>query len=501
MRNRILKIMAIVLVVPLVLTTAFAMSEELLWERVKIVVETVTEIQFDYHPDYEEKEENEIENMWSVAFLMFLKQMKAYKDQKNISPEANSVRDAHAKGHGCVAAQFKVTRKIAPELQTGIFSTPGRTFQSLVRFSNGAGQINPDGNGDSRGMAIKLLNVNSLNLIGTGLTQDFLLIDNPILVVKDIAGYLGFLKDTQAFMLKQMLNEMVDVLKPLESNLNWDIVEPALRTDVLTFIMAGANGNPQELGSKITTLLRNNGAPEEKVSVLVQRLFAHLTAFKNRQVPRELKAVTQILTPKFMNSINATYFSVSPYLLRKNGVDSAVKYVFKPVHCNNPMMEFDEEHDIDGNAVDPLKKKVVQVSQIDTDNANFLRQSLIADLNKTDRCFDFYIQMLPKELKGEAAYPYTEDTLNEWTFPYANSELPVARLRIKKQNINFKSKTNYCENLSFNPWQAQPEHRPIGAINRSRKLAVLASSIRRHLLNKRPVNVEPKSVKEYTSLK
>ncbi len=38
----------------------------------------------------------------------------------------------------------------------------------------------------------------------------------------------------------------------------------------------------------------------------------------------------------------------------------------------------------------------------------------------------------------------------------------------------------FVENLSWNPWNALPEHRPLGGINRARKLVYDDSSALRH---------------------
>jgi hypothetical protein len=55
----------------------------------------------------------------------------------------------------------------------------------------------------------------------------------------------------------------------------------------------------------------------------------------------------------------------------------------------------------------------------------------------------------------------------------------VALIRIPKQTIGARSK-ELAEELSFNPWHALPEHRPIGAINRARKAIYEALAEFRH---------------------
>jgi hypothetical protein len=98
-------------------------------------------------------------------------------------------RDAHAKGHGCVRAEFQVLDGLPPELRVGVFAEP-RRYAAVIRFSNGAGVIVPDKQGDSRGMAIKLLGVAG----SPSGTQDFVLVDHPVFVIRNVADY----RDLQA---------------------------------------------------------------------------------------------------------------------------------------------------------------------------------------------------------------------------------------------------------------------------------------------------------------
>jgi hypothetical protein len=93
-------------------------------------------------------------------------------------------RDAHAKAHGCVRAEFEVLDGLPPEFRWGIFAEP-RRYAAIIRFSNGAGVVAPDKLGDSRGMAIKLLGVSG----SPSGTQDFVLVDHSIFVIRNVADY------------------------------------------------------------------------------------------------------------------------------------------------------------------------------------------------------------------------------------------------------------------------------------------------------------------------
>jgi hypothetical protein len=96
-------------------------------------------------------------------------------------------RDAHPKAHGCVEAEFRVLDDLPPSLRVGLFEQP-RLFQAWIRFSNGFETPQDDEVGDVRGMAIKLMGIERSR---SG-TQDFLVINNPVLFVRDAADYVAF---------------------------------------------------------------------------------------------------------------------------------------------------------------------------------------------------------------------------------------------------------------------------------------------------------------------
>jgi len=100
-------------------------------------------------------------------------------------------RDAHPKAHGCVRATFEVLADLPANLQQGIFSQP-RRYEAIIRFSNGGEKPQADSVGDARGMAIKLLGVED----SRSKTQDFLLINSPILFVRNAIDYVSFITAT-----------------------------------------------------------------------------------------------------------------------------------------------------------------------------------------------------------------------------------------------------------------------------------------------------------------
>jgi catalase len=102
------------------------------------------------------------------------------------------LRDAHAKAHGCLKAQVSVLSNLSSDLQHGVFSEPGKTWQAWVRLSNGNAYPQFDRARDARGMAIKLLDVPGEKLSKNpqhASEQDFVMFNHPTFFVRDVAEY------------------------------------------------------------------------------------------------------------------------------------------------------------------------------------------------------------------------------------------------------------------------------------------------------------------------
>jgi catalase len=102
------------------------------------------------------------------------------------------LRDAHAKAHGCVKAEVQVLPQLAQSLRQGVFSEPGKTWQAMIRLSNGNAYPQFDSIRDARGMAIKLLDVPGKQLLGKRAQrreQDFVMFSHPNFFVSDVAEY------------------------------------------------------------------------------------------------------------------------------------------------------------------------------------------------------------------------------------------------------------------------------------------------------------------------
>jgi len=99
---------------------------------------------------------------------------------------------------------------------------------------------------------------------------------------------------------------------------------------------------------------------------------------------------------------------------------------------------------------------------------------MVKELQGDEACFEFRVQ-----LQDPDKYMPIEDPSILWK----ESDSPfiiVAKITIPQQKFDSEQQQQFCENLSFSPWNALSEHRPIGQLNRIRKEVYEASSIYRH---------------------
>jgi hypothetical protein len=158
---------------------------------------------------------------------------------------------------------------------------------------------------------------------------------------------------------------------------------------------------------------------------------------------------------KIANPLQIRYNSISPYQLGLDTNKIAVKYCVKPVSA--------ETDAIPQNAKD-----------------DFLRAAMQNTLNKADVILKFYVQ--PKTSNNLSIEDYTK----EWDEQLAQF-YEVATIRIPKQNFQTTELDALGENLSFNPWHTLPEHRPLGCLNRVRKIVYERISRVRREMNNTPV--------------
>lgn len=116
---------------------------------------------------------------------------------ERMKPQQGRIRrGVHAKATGCVRGVFTIRDGIIDDLRHGVFQQPNRSFHAVVRFSNSSEMIAPDGKGDARGMAIKLIDVEGSPAIpGTvNRCQDFLTVNHPVFPFATPAEYVKFFR-------------------------------------------------------------------------------------------------------------------------------------------------------------------------------------------------------------------------------------------------------------------------------------------------------------------
>lgn len=173
---------------------------------------------------------------------------------------------------------------------------------------------------------------------------------------------------------------------------------------------------------------------------------------------RELLITLKVLTKKIASPLLSRYWSTVPYLL---GTGNAVKYSVIP--CDG---ESNKRPDDAGD--------------------DYLSEVLAKHLENNDTCFKFMVQLQ----KDPASMPIEDPTI-DWSED-ASPFIQVATIRIPAQTFLSEQQQTFCENLSFTPWHALKEHKPLGGINRVRLLVYKAISMTRHAKNQ-VERVEPTS--------
>jgi catalase len=166
--------------------------------------------------------------------------------------------------------------------------------------------------------------------------------------------------------------------------------------------------------------------------------------------PRALRNLLGALK-KFANPLQIRYFSTTPYLFGTG----AVKYSAIP-----------------------------RVTEPDTIPANpdpdYLRLAMVRQLARGDAFFDFAVQ-----LQTDPDAMPIEDPGKAWS-ETASPFRKVATIRVLQQSFDSEEQRAFGENLSFTPWHCVPEHRPLGGVNRARKVVYEFISTFRHERNHVP---------------
>src|SRR4051794_9148308 len=110
-------------------------------------------------------------------------------------------------------------------------------------------------------------------------------------------------------------------------------------------------------------------------------------------------------------------------------------------------------------------------------SAHYLREAMVRQLDGGGAVFQFRVQLQ----KDERTTPIEDPTV-DWDEAGAEYRT-VATIRIPSQTFDTPKRMKFCEDLSYTPWHALPEHRPLGGINRTRRRVYTKMSELRHDLN------------------
>ena len=295
-------------------------------------------------------------------------------------------RGEHSKGHGCVRGRLVVDPNLSenPQLQVGLFKNPVQAFSVCIRFSNFS--VKDDAKGDLRGMAIKVFDVPGEKILEDEKdeqTQDILLVDFPVFVVRNAKDYIDLFVE----------------------------IERSNSRNPVRFFITGFN------------------------------------PFKWRW--HELWIGLSYRLKTIDSLFEARYWSMTPYRFGS----AAVKLMAIPAPTNRTGHFW---------------------SRLGPRSKDYLREVMRDHLRDQDASFDLFVQF-----QADADKMPIEDPTIRWNSPFHK----VATLTIPPQSFESPEQTRFCENLSFTPWHSLLEHRPLGGINRTRKIVYEQISRIRNKLN------------------
>ena len=217
------------------------------------------------------------------------------------------------------------------------------------------------------------------------------------------------------------------------------VLESQADADTQDFMVVSAFNFPARNAAEIDALVAN--VVQGSLWVKLMFLLTHLSA----------AWVLFTTMVKNANMLQIRYCSVVPYLFGSH----AVKYVATP--------------------------RLAEPDELPSSpSADFLRERLVEQLAQGDAVFDFAVQFQ----RDEACMPL-DDPFRVWSLELSPPR-KVATLRILPQSFDTEAVRTYGENLSFTPWHCLPEHRPLGALNRARKVVYDTLSAFRHEVNHVP---------------
>jgi hypothetical protein len=190
----------------------------------------------------------------------------------------------------------------------------------------------------------------------------------------------------------------------------------------------------------------------ETISLKDIRLIGNFAALVHMALsdPKELKILKAIRAKHVASPLEIRYWSGAPFWLgpATGQGGHAVKYSVIPRQTN----------------VTPPPEDAEDLP------ANYLAEAVKNELSAREAVFDFAVQ-----LQTDPVAMPVEDVSVEWD-EHKSKPVTIATIRIPQQTVDPDGEfAAQCERMSFNPWHALAEHRPIGGMNRLRRVVYAAS--------------------------
>jgi hypothetical protein len=335
-------------------------------------------------------------------------------------------RDAHPKAHGVVQGELVVDPAIPADLRHGVFARPGDRFRAWIRFSN-CFRIQPDIKSDTRGMAVKLLDVKGDTFVPSESgTQDFLGATGDAFFVPDAIRYVGFPQAAVA----------------------------GLFATMMFFVQR--------------RLWQGLAATRRSFGVLAMN-------------PLAIDYFSQ--TPYRLGESHSVKFQIRPLLTRSLGesLPWAPLFRLKAFVAN---LILNAGGLIGAGAAAERACRWIAAP-------DYLRDRLAASLRASDAWFEVSVQRQVGGMPIEDATASWDPAISPYErvawIRIPRQVFSTAHATSDAERAVTQAMETLGEHLSFNPWHAVRAHEPLGSINRVRLRTNNASSVTRHDANRVPL--------------
>ncbi|MFK7763135.1 MAG: hypothetical protein AB8B62_07740 [Roseobacter sp.] len=390
-------------------------------------------IDFEVVPEQEEAWRDEI-----TAMTVQL------QEKRKPLQDGEVLRGVHPKSHGCLNATFVVNKDLPDHMQVGLFQTPGRCFDAKIRYSNAdvlkradiETKIATDGTKvmqhGSRGMAIKVLDVDAPVLLADGASQnqDFLMVNTPEFAFRNVRDY----------------RRLTAALLASEDGATPDLF--FLPAKLLELGVMDGQG-------KLAPVTSGASETVQRLRGLFESLDFVFSGYDSDDVQGVLSAtdvVRKIQGTSVRNPLNATYFGAAPF---RFGPDRVMRFSVTP--CESGMSEPD------------LKSGEMEVL-----HADYLSRALNDSISKKQTiALSFWVQIAAAANIDGRELTLIENASSPWN---EREFEPVEVAKLIIQPDQSQDLLDACKPLLFTPWHALPAHTPLGGINRLRKPVYSASA-------------------------